>query len=45
MESVPLFPPNTPTAKKTANVCKVNGTVVGMEIHEQIAIRTAKIAI
>ena len=39
---VPLFPPKRPTAIKTANVCKVNGTVAGMEIQEQIAITATK---
>ena len=44
MESVPLFPPRTPTATKTPNVCSVNGTAAGMDIQEQIAIITANTA-
>ena len=31
--------------EKTRIVCKVKGTVVGMEIHEQMAISAAKIPI
>ena len=42
---VPLFPPSTPTAINTPNVCRVNGTCAGIEIHEQTAITTAKTAI
>ena len=41
-ETVPSCPPRMASVQKTAKVCKVNGTVVGMEIHEQTAIIAAK---
>ena len=44
-DKLPLFPPSTPTAIKTPNVCRVNGTAAGMEIQEQIAMITANTAI
>ena len=38
---VPRLPPKADSTKKMANVCMVKGTVVGILIQEQIAIRTA----
>lgn len=45
MEKNPLFPPSILNAQNTANVCRVNGTVVGMEIHEHTAISAENIAV
>lgn len=44
-EIVPRFPPRMTTARKTPKVCIVNGTTVGIDIHEQIVITTANNAI
>jgi hypothetical protein len=40
-DNVPRFIPNSPATVKTANVWRVNGTVMGIEIHEQTAISAA----
>lgn len=40
-ERKPRFPPSRLIEKKMANVCMVNGTVVGMEIQEHIVMRAA----
>ena len=45
MEAVPRLPFRMASIKNTAKVCIVKGTVVGMLIHEQMAISTAPIAI
>ena len=38
------LPPRRPVVRNTAKVCRVKGTVAGMDIHEQTAIRAANIA-
>ena len=40
-----FFPPRKLNAKKTANVCIVNGIAVGIDMYEQTAIITANNAI
>ena len=41
IEKVPLLPPRTIKVKNTPNVCRVNGTTKGTEIHEQMHITAA----
>ena len=38
------LPPRRPVVRNTAKVCRVKGTVAGMDIHEQTAIRAVNIA-
>ena len=40
-DNVPRLPPSSPTAMNMAKVCMVKGTVMGIEIQEQIAMTTA----
>ena len=37
----PERPPSQMQIRKTANVCRVNGTLIGMAIQEQMAIQAA----